>query len=115
MGVRADGPGTARLWPAPQPARRQRWRPVCAMMSTSCVHKERMLPMETARVGMREFRTKLAQYLLGAETPIAITRHGETIGFFIPVRPKRTAADRAALKDAAERFDRPLSDAGLAE
>ena len=71
--------------------------------------------METVRVGMREFRSKLAQYLLEAETPIAITRHGETVGFFIPVRPKRTAAERAALKDAAERFDRLLADAGVTE
>lgn len=71
--------------------------------------------METVRVGMREFRSKLAQYLLEADTPIAITRHGETIGFFIPVRPKRTAADRAALKDAAERFDRLLADSGVTE
>ena len=71
--------------------------------------------METVRVGMREFRTKLAQYLLEADTPIAITRHGETVGFFIPVRPKCTAADRAALKDAAERFDRLLADAGVTE
>ena len=71
--------------------------------------------METVRVGMREFRTNLAQYLLEAETPIAITRHGETVGFFIPVRPQRTAADRAALKDAAERFDRLLADAGVTE
>ena len=61
--------------------RSQRLRPMCAMMSTSCVHKERMLPMETVRVGMREFRSKLAQYLLEADTPIAITRHGETVGF----------------------------------
>jgi prevent-host-death family protein len=71
--------------------------------------------MEAVRVGMREFRAKLAQYLLEAETPIAITRHGETVGFFIPVRPKRTAAERAALKDAAERFDRLLADAGVTE
>ena len=71
--------------------------------------------METVRVGMREFRSKLAQYLLEADTPIAITRHGETVGFFIPVRPKRTAADRAVLKDAAERFDRLLADAGVTE
>ncbi len=35
--------------------------------------------METVRVGMREFRSKLAEYLLEADTPIAITRHGDTI------------------------------------
>jgi len=71
--------------------------------------------METVRVGIREFRSKLAQYLLEADTPIAITRHGDTVGFFIPVRPKRTDADKAALKDAAERFDRLLGESGVTE
>ena len=71
--------------------------------------------METVRVGIREFRSKLAQYVLEAETPIAITRHGDTVGFFIPARPKRTDADRVALKEAAERFDRFLEESGVTE
>jgi len=71
--------------------------------------------METVRVGMREFRSKLAEYLLEADTPIAITRHGDTIGFFIPARPKRTEADKVALRDAAERFDRLLNESGVTE
>lgn len=71
--------------------------------------------METVRVGMREFRSKLAEYLLEADTPIAITRHGDTIGFFIPARPKRTETDKAALRDAAERFDRLLTESGVTE
>ena len=71
--------------------------------------------METVRVGIREFRSKLAQYVLEADTPIAITRHGDTVGFFIPSRPKRTDADRVALKEAAERFDRFLEASGVTE
>jgi len=71
--------------------------------------------MEVVRVGIREFRTKLAQYVLESETPIAITRHGDTVGFFIPARPKRTAAEKAALQDAAERFDRLLEASGVTE
>lgn len=71
--------------------------------------------METVKVGIREFRSKLAQYLLEADTPIAITRRGDTIGFFIPARPKRTEADKAALKDAAERFDQLLEESGVTE
>jgi antitoxin (DNA-binding transcriptional repressor) of toxin-antitoxin stability system len=74
-----------------------------------------MLIMETVRVGIREFRSKLAQYLLEADTPIAITRHGDTVGFFIPARPKRTDADKVALKEAAERFDRLLEESGVTE
>ena len=74
-----------------------------------------MLGMKTVRVGVREFCSKLAQYLFKADTPITIKRHGDTVGFFIPTRPKRTEADKAALKDAAERFDRLLEESGVTE
>ena len=40
--------------------------------------------MEALKVGMREFRDKLATYLLESESPVAITRHGDTVGYFIP-------------------------------
>jgi antitoxin (DNA-binding transcriptional repressor) of toxin-antitoxin stability system len=36
------------------------------------------------RVGMRELREKLADYL-ESSVPIEVTRHGQTIGFYIPV------------------------------
>jgi hypothetical protein len=37
------------------------------------------------KVGMREFRAHLPQYLLTA-VPVAITRHGEIVGYYIPTR-----------------------------
>ena len=36
--------------------------------------------METLKVGIREFREKLASYLLESNKPLAITRHGDTVG-----------------------------------
>jgi hypothetical protein len=39
--------------------------------------------METLKVGIREFRDKLASYLLESDVPVAITRHGDTVGVFI--------------------------------
>jgi hypothetical protein len=39
--------------------------------------------METLKVGIREFREKLARYLLETDVPVAITRHGDTIGYYI--------------------------------
>ena len=40
--------------------------------------------MESERVGIREFRENLARYIESA-IPVAITRHGETVGFtFLP-------------------------------
>ncbi len=51
--------------------------------------------METLKVGMREFRDNLATYLLESETPVAITRHGDTVGYFIPARRRRSVSVRA--------------------
>jgi len=59
--------------------------------------------MEAVKVGIREFREKLASYLLEADTPVAITRHGDTVGYYIPARRKRSEAERTALKEAASR------------
>jgi PHD/YefM family antitoxin component YafN of YafNO toxin-antitoxin module len=71
--------------------------------------------METVKVGIREFREKLATYILKADAPIAITRRGDTIGYFLPTRPKRTEADRQALREAAEKVDRQLAANGVTE
>jgi hypothetical protein len=66
-------------------------------------------------VGIREFLGNLAAYLLQSQAPVAITRHGDTIGYYIPLRRKRTAAERAAFKEAAARFDEMLTAKGLTE
>lgn len=71
--------------------------------------------METPKVGMREFRDKLATYLLESDTPVAITRHGDTVGYFIPTRRKRSDAERAALKDASARWQEVLDASGISE
>ena len=41
--------------------------------------------METVKVGMREFRDGLATNLFASDCSVAITRHSDTIGYFIPV------------------------------
>lgn len=71
--------------------------------------------MEPVRVGIREFREKLATYVLESDTPVAITRHGDTVGYFIPARRRRTDEERAALKEAAERLDTLLAAKGVTE
>jgi len=60
--------------------------------------------METLRVGIREFRKKLASYLLESDNPVAITRHGDTVGYYLPARRKRSEAERSALRQAAARL-----------
>jgi hypothetical protein len=71
--------------------------------------------METQKIGMREFRDKLATYLLESDAPLAITRHGDTVGYFIPTRRKRNQTERVALKEAAARWQEILVSEGLSE
>ncbi|MBT9329662.1 type II toxin-antitoxin system Phd/YefM family antitoxin [Paracidobacterium acidisoli] len=69
----------------------------------------------TQQVGVREFRENLSSYLLRAGGPIAITRHGDTIGLFMPVRRKRTAEERAELDAIAEKLYKEMENAGVTE
>lgn len=71
--------------------------------------------MDSITVGIREFRDNLATYLLESDAPVAITSEGETIGYFIPARHKRSEVERAAFKEAAERLDTLLAEKGVTE
>ena len=71
--------------------------------------------MGTLKVGIREFREKLATYLLETDETVAITRHGDTVGYYVPARRKRTEAERAALKEAASRLQQEMAAAGVTE
>lgn len=67
--------------------------------------------METTKVGIREFRADLAEYI-ASNTPVAVTRHGQTIGYFIPTQGQ-VEADIAALKKASKVLDKLLESQGL--
>lgn len=71
--------------------------------------------MAAVKVGIREFRQKLATYVLESETPVAITRNGDTVGYYIPARRKRSEAERTALKEAASRLQKMLEAEGISE
>lgn len=71
--------------------------------------------MATEKVGIREFRENLATYLLESTAPLAVTRHGDTIGFYIPVRRKRTDAERAAFEEARDKWQKILEEQGIEE
>lgn len=71
--------------------------------------------MEALKAGIREFREKLATYLLESDGPVTITRHGDTVGYFIPARRKRSEEERAALKEAAAQLDTLLAAKGVIE
>jgi antitoxin (DNA-binding transcriptional repressor) of toxin-antitoxin stability system len=70
--------------------------------------------MQAVKVGIREFRERLASFLeTGA--PLAITRHGETVGFYIPTRRKPKNEDLSALRAAAAQLDAMIEAAGVTE
>ena len=46
--------------------------------------------MEATEVGIREFRADLAEYI-AASSPVAVTLHGQTVGYFIPVHGQAEA------------------------
>ncbi len=70
--------------------------------------------METEKIGMREFRENLAGYL-EAGRPLAITRHGETLGFFIPAQKKSRKAEVEAMRAAARELDTMIAAWGASE
>ncbi len=70
--------------------------------------------MQTKKVGIREFRENLASYL-ESKRPVAITRHGATIGIYVPTRPKASQADLEALRVAGEKMQQLLAAAGTSE
>lgn len=71
--------------------------------------------METLKIGIRECCDKLATYLLESETPLAITRHGDTVGNFIPARRKPSELERMALEEASARWPEVLDSKGTSE
>jgi PHD/YefM family antitoxin component YafN of YafNO toxin-antitoxin module len=71
--------------------------------------------MATSRVGIREFRDKLASYLLESDAPLAITRHGDTVGYYIPARRDRTDTEREALRQAASQMQQMMAAKGISE
>ena len=70
--------------------------------------------METVKVGIREFREKLAGYLESG-TPLAIMRHGETLGFYIPAQKRNRKAEIEAMRAAAKELDKMIASWGVTE
>jgi antitoxin (DNA-binding transcriptional repressor) of toxin-antitoxin stability system len=60
--------------------------------------------MEAEKINVREFRQNLAGYLERGR-PLAITRHGETLGFFIPAHKRDRTAELKAMRAAAKELD----------
>jgi hypothetical protein len=70
--------------------------------------------MQPAKVGVREFRENLSSYL-ESKKPVAIMRHGATIGIYVPTRPKPSQADLEAFCLAGEKMQELIATAGTTE
>lgn len=70
--------------------------------------------METVKIGIREFRENLAGYL-ESDRPLAITRHGETLGFYIPAQRRNRKVELEAMHAAAKDLDDMIASWGATE
>jgi antitoxin (DNA-binding transcriptional repressor) of toxin-antitoxin stability system len=70
--------------------------------------------METLRIGMREFRENLAGYLESG-TPLAITRRGETLGYYVPAQKRNRKVELEAMRAAAKDLDAMIASWGASE
>ena len=65
-------------------------------------------------IGVREFRDHATSNLAGGET-LVIERHGEPIGFFVPITAKDRRAGRKALGRLGRLVDDVVTRSGLDE
>jgi antitoxin (DNA-binding transcriptional repressor) of toxin-antitoxin stability system len=65
-------------------------------------------------ISTREFRQDLSRYLESSQ-PIAITRHGRTIGYYIPAQATHDEHELEALKTGAERLNALLEARKISE
>jgi hypothetical protein len=64
----------------------------------------------TIKVGVREFRERVATFL-ESDSPVAVTRRGEMLGVYVPTRRKGAkTASISELKAAADRLAEALAD-----
>ena len=64
-------------------------------------------------VGVREFRDHATMYLSGPD-PVAVSKHGQVIGFYIPVEADRDQAMRA-LEQLGRSVEEILAQTGMTE
>ena len=93
-------PATAFAARLPQPALR-------------CVHIWREDGVAT-RIGIRELRARLASHL-ESSTPIEVTRHGRTIGLYVPLPQQGNLSDREKVLEAGRLMQAELARIGLSE
>lgn len=64
-------------------------------------------------IGVREFRDHATTYLSGSD-PVAVSKHGQVIGFYIPLERDEGEAQRAVAR-LGETVERVLKETGMSE
>lgn len=77
-----------------------------------CDHNEVTLA-SLKNVGVREFRDHATSYLSGPD-PVAVSKHGHVIGFYIPVERDREQAKRA-VEQLGHSVEKILEETGMNE
>jgi hypothetical protein len=69
--------------------------------------------IEMKNVGVREFRDRATTYLSGNDA-VAVSKHGQVIGFYIPIERSEDQA-RLAVVQLGEAVERVLEETGMSE
>jgi hypothetical protein len=85
---------------------------VCVRLGTQT--REEVMEDRLIHVGVRKFRENIAQYLDSPVT-VAITRHGRTVGYYVPARSKMDEEELGALKRAVGHLAGLMADRGISE
>jgi hypothetical protein len=84
-----------------------------AKIMYTTVHNFRQVNM-LQKIGIRDFRDNLAKYL-SSSVPVAILRHGQTVGYFVPTQLQPAQSEQESLKRAAAALDALLLEHGIDE
>lgn len=68
---------------------------------------------EIESIGIRDFRANLHKYTKDNQHPIAVTSHGECIGFYIPARQSHHERDLESLRQATAKLSTMLKSSGV--
>jgi PHD/YefM family antitoxin component YafN of YafNO toxin-antitoxin module len=78
-----------------------------------CTQDKKMSAIKS--VGIREFRANLYKYTRKNQEPIALTSHGETIGYYIPAQTRPQQKEIESLQKAVSQLSRLLTEKGISE
>jgi hypothetical protein len=68
---------------------------------------------EIQKIGIRQFRQEISKQ--ASAVPFAVTNHGRTIGYYIPVADSQVTQDLNSLKQALSRMSLLLKEQGISE